>query len=260
MLDNSIKQKLQVALDEAKVGLSRKKEEYTEKHIILNSVLDLYEGKVGNSFSQEDLKILIQEGKDRYEKRIPPGYKDKDKESQQVNKDRYGDTAAYGDLIIWKQLLEKSKNDLKPIIFVTNDVKEDWWRQESGKTLGPRIELLKEFEEKTGQKFYLYTRDNFLKKIKDYLGIDVKEETLEELKILDEKQPVNHYKGKANSFERVELSYIDHHLKTLKRERSNNVLQRLERSSALQQLEELAKKMDQDKEGKNDDDDLEPAL
>lgn len=43
---------------------------------ILDKILDLFDGKVGRGFDEEEIKKIINEGNDRYEKKIPPGYKD----------------------------------------------------------------------------------------------------------------------------------------------------------------------------------------
>ena len=61
----------------------------------------------------------------------------------------------YGDLILWFQIIDYAKEKKCPIIFVTNDVKEDWWQQEKDdKTKDtPRHELLYEFKDKTSQNF-----------------------------------------------------------------------------------------------------------
>lgn len=47
------------------------------------------------------------------------------------------------------------------IIYVTHDQKKDWWQIAKGRTVGPRIELRKEFAEKTKQRFYMYSMESF---------------------------------------------------------------------------------------------------
>ena len=120
---------------------------------ILNKLLKIYDNRTGDPFSEEETEKLKDEAKVRYEKKIPPGYKDNDKEDN-----------PYGDYIIWKQVIHYAKEKKRDIILVTNDKKEDWWNKVCGKTIGPRIELRKEFfEETTGQKFHLYDMFSFLK-------------------------------------------------------------------------------------------------
>lgn len=42
---------------------------------ILDKILELFDGKVGNKFDDEEMKQIIVEGNDRYEKKIPPDIK-----------------------------------------------------------------------------------------------------------------------------------------------------------------------------------------
>ncbi len=131
---------------------------------ILDDILKLFDGKTGDAFSNEKLEEIKHEGETRYKKEIPPGYKDYKK----ATADR--DNNAFGDLIVWKQILNYAKDEAKDIIFVTSDQKEDWWNIVHGKTLGPRIELKKEFYDYTGTKFHMYSVDGFISNIKSVKG------------------------------------------------------------------------------------------
>ena len=142
--------------------------EVTDCHddLILEIVLDLFEGKVGKEYDITELDRIKKEGKDRYEKNIPPGYKDVKKSN---GKD---DNNAYGDLIFWLQLLDYAKDNSVDIILVTDDQKEDWWQILHGKTIGPRPELKKEFYSKTHRNFHMYTMKQFI----EYSGYNKDEE------------------------------------------------------------------------------------
>ena len=122
----------------------------------------------GVPYSYEKMLTIIREGKFRYENEIPPGYKDED--------DKTG-FQMYGDLILWFQIIDYAKENDQPIIFVTNDVKEDWWHQEKGdKTKDtPRHELLYEFNDKTNQSIWFYTTDQLIFKANQYLKTDISE-------------------------------------------------------------------------------------
>lgn len=103
--------------------------------------------QIGNSLSLPEKIEIYREGKLRYSHLVPPGYKDIDKDKSDPTK-----TQKYGDLIIWKELLKKATENESPFIFVTDDEKEDWWDIKSyshhsvkGELLGPRQELLSEF-------------------------------------------------------------------------------------------------------------------
>ncbi len=124
---------------------------------ILNKILMIFEDRVGRQIDEGELKIIKEEGKERYEKAIPPGYKD-DKKKKNID----DDNNAYGDLIIWKQIIKYAKEHEVGIVYVTHDQKEDWWNIVKGKTIGPRIELRREFSKETGQDFHMYSMNSFI--------------------------------------------------------------------------------------------------
>lgn len=128
---------------------------------ILSEILDIYDARTGAPFDPKELENIKNEGKRRYEAQIPPGYKDAKKA-----KDGF-DNNAFGDLIVWKQILKYAKEQSKSIIFVTHDQKDDWWETPRGKTIGPRYELRKEFLDCVGtdMMFHMYTMDGFITQI-----------------------------------------------------------------------------------------------
>jgi hypothetical protein len=69
----------------------------------------------------------------------------------------------YGDFVIWSQLLKHAHATKVPIVFITDDAKEDWYWTHKGKKLGPRPELRNEMMRTAGVDMYIYTTDNFVK-------------------------------------------------------------------------------------------------
>ncbi len=118
-------------------------------------VSDLFAGRVGAKPTEERLAAIRKDGEDRYAKRVPPGFEDAKKASEGGDK--------FGDLIIWKEMIEKAKTDQRPIIFVTDDGKADWWYIHHGKKLGPHPDLVEEFLAITGQQFHIYELLQFLR-------------------------------------------------------------------------------------------------
>jgi len=114
------------------------------------------EGGGFNPTLAETINEIKTEGKDRYDKKIPPGFKDDVSEKQKNGKQ-------YGDLIIWHQMMDKANAIKKPIIFVSEDVKEDWWLVKDSNRIMPLPQLKKEFNDKTGVDFHIYTAEQFLK-------------------------------------------------------------------------------------------------
>lgn len=145
---------------------------------IKDFLTNLFQGRITSAYDHDRLTQIYKEGKERYEKEIPPGYKDfKHKKESDEN-------SLYGDLIIWKQIIDYTKDSKKPIIFVTDDLKEDWWYKFNGKTISPRPELLKEFSDETEQKILIYNADSFLSYAKEQMGADIDDTILDEIKTL----------------------------------------------------------------------------
>lgn len=146
---------------------------------VLATVLSIFDKKVGSPFSPEEMNTIRAEGTERYAKQIPPGFCDA-KKSNDGDKNN-----AYGDLIIWKQILAYSAENHIDIIYVTHDQKEDWWTKVKGRTVGPRIELRKEFYERTGQNFYMYSMDSFLEQYSRRKGQEADQSVIDEVTQID---------------------------------------------------------------------------
>jgi len=125
---------------------------------ILDRITLLVSGKTGASLPPEELDKVPAEADARYKLAIPPGYKDKDKPAPK----------RYGDYIAWKELLAYAAEAKKPVIFVTDDDKDDWWRKHEGRTVGPHPALRKEFETRSGTMFYMYHVDQFMQYAQEY--------------------------------------------------------------------------------------------
>ncbi len=180
---------------------------------VLNKLLKLFEHRVGDGFLEAELEKIKKEGEERYTKKAPPGYKD-EKKGEENNE--------YGDLIVWKEILSYSKSNKKDIIFVTGDQKEDWWHKVCGKTLGPRIELKKEFFKETNQKFFMYSMNGFLTQYNDNKpSYKIEEKAINEVKnyenILKERiNPISHKRYRIlekqkqeNEIRRLKQIFID---------------------------------------------------
>lgn len=210
---------------------------------ILDKILELFDGKVGNKFDDEEMKQIIVEGNDRYEKKIPPGYKDAIKKSGIL------DNNAYGDLIVWKEILRFSKKEKKNIIYVTHDQKEDWWNKVRGKTVGPRVELRREFMEETNNKFHMYTMNNFIRRFEDNKGIKIDQSIIDEVKsvqiFINEKSFKTKYFDIYSGLSVEEKKLLKLRNRIEKLENSNrkrrNSIARLEKKYSLQEMPDEAR-------------------
>ncbi|MFF7108146.1 PIN-like domain-containing protein [Pseudomonas sichuanensis] len=140
---------------------------------------EIFDGKVGEPYSDERLEEIIVQGSVRYAEGIPPGFKDA---SKNVGGSLEQRLAPFGDYIVWLQILDKAKSDKRSVIFVTGDNKEDWWLKQSGRTVGPLPELVSEFVNFTDQKFYMYLPDRFLEHAADFLKQEVPTQAVEEVR------------------------------------------------------------------------------
>lgn len=114
----------------------------TEKRI--NDIFDFINklkdnNKVGNEITFNNRLDIIAEGELRYRYCIPPGFEDSAKSG--IDK--------FGDLFVWKEILEIPRiKEVSNIIFLTNDVKIDWWElDKEKKPVKIHNELLNEFKE-----------------------------------------------------------------------------------------------------------------
>lgn len=163
---------------------------------IKDKLAEIYEGKVGKEWSQVELASLCKEGELRYNNKIPPGYKDKGKN----NNTEKNDYSQYGDLIIWKDVIGYSKVKCCPIIYVTNDTKEDWFWSVEGRTIGPRPELIKEFIDNTKHLICIYTLSEFVDYAMKRDQKKVDEKAIEELRQLETlKEKIEENENSASS-------------------------------------------------------------
>ncbi|PTV51033.1 PIN-like domain-containing protein [Acinetobacter pittii] len=148
----------------------------------------LFENKVGNPpQDQKELDDLYKIAESRYKNKIPPGYLDESKvdiciDSNLTYKKKFGD------YIVWHQILEytKQNSNIKDVIFITNDLKEDWWKKydASGEKFNqPRPELIDEALN-VGEiiNFVMYDSEKFLSYASDYLDVKVSDNAVKEVR------------------------------------------------------------------------------
>lgn len=136
--------------EEIKRFYSNEKKKYSETQNtkIYDEMKDWLGVKVGNGFKIHEIIKIMWEGEVRYKNIIPPGYEDESKKNGNV----------FGDLIIWKEILDKAKKTNADIVFVTEDLKGDWDNPKSRKLLN------QEFNEETG-------KDIQVLKLEDYQNV-----------------------------------------------------------------------------------------
>ncbi|MCQ2352476.1 MAG: PIN-like domain-containing protein [Victivallaceae bacterium] len=146
--------------------------DYLHNDSILEKLALFFDGKIGPEYSKEEKEAQKKIAQERFEKLIPPGFKDEKKNSDEK----------YGDYFFWHQVLEKSRTEKKDVILVTSERKEDWWEKIHGKIIGPRKELLEEATKIANQVILIYRTEYFLELAVEKLKVDVSAETVEEVK------------------------------------------------------------------------------
>lgn len=141
-------------------------------------VLSMLDGalvdRVGPPMPELDYKTAVLEGQRRASAGEPPGFADAKKLDR-------GSEGAAGDYLVWEQILiEASKRGSGIVVFVTGDVKKDWWRYEGNSARGPRLELAREMKERCGARLYLLRPETLLE-FADALAVRVAPSSLEDV-------------------------------------------------------------------------------
>lgn len=119
---------------------------------------------VGRKYEYHELLEIVKEGELRYRNKIPPGYEDySEKEGFQK----------YGDLILWKQIIEHIQEKETNVIFITDDQKEDWLIKTKNGEYFPRFELELELQSLGGKNLLIYNQSDFLRTANEFLSTKV---------------------------------------------------------------------------------------
>lgn len=166
-----IKVKINETVESIKSDLKTKKDSHPDlikNDKILSKINDLFDERVGEPYSDVDLRDLYKKGEARFSEKIAPGYEDSKKEGNKK----------YGDFIIWSQIIKQAKITKKNVIFITDDRKDDWWLRVNGKTIGPKPELIAEINAEAGVDFYMYQSDPFIEFAAKYLKSDINKDEI----------------------------------------------------------------------------------
>jgi hypothetical protein len=151
--------------------------DYLTDDPLRDALADIFDDKVGQSYPDERMKKLQKEADERFERKQPPGYLDAKKNGGRK----------YGDVILWMQIIEHAGQQKKPIIFVTDDRKDDWWQRHAGRTIGPRPQLVQEFTDKTGVPFHMYASDQFIEHAQRFLKLADQQQAVDETRRIKER-------------------------------------------------------------------------
>lgn len=155
-----IKETVKDQHDKRKVELQHVKDD----DILFNQLSQM---SIGKPYAFNEVMSIIEEGELRYRNLIPPGYMDAPKKAG---------TQKYGDLIIWKEILQQAQSVSKPVIYVCDDFKEIYVDDKKSGCYTPRHEMIREFIDETGYDIWIYPMLDFIKAMeKRIIDPDMKE-------------------------------------------------------------------------------------
>ncbi|HGN8864993.1 PIN-like domain-containing protein [Klebsiella michiganensis] len=159
--------------------------DFLNKHdTVRDRISDLLSSQIGAAPDQKRINELEEKGKKRYELLIPPGFEDAKTKNDSFHYNGVTYKSMYGDWFIWSELLELvAQKACKGVIFISNDVKDDWFFKTGGKTRGPLEHLKTELKSSgNGTELLLYTSSSFLHNANNFLsGNKVSEEAIKEI-------------------------------------------------------------------------------
>jgi len=132
--------------DKIKKFYSNEKGKYTksQNQDAINAVEIWLHDKIDRGLTIKETISIFEEGSIRYDNDIPPGFKDKTKS-----------TNRFGDLLIWKELIKKARQDEVDIVYITLDRKDDWNNPESLNI------LFQEFHEETNKDIQILSLEEY---------------------------------------------------------------------------------------------------
>lgn len=193
-----IVEQIRNSLTAAKESLENDKKDHPDFSVsdpLCERVTELFDGKTGARFDDAKLAEVYGDAEERFKILRPPGFSDA------KNK---GIPEKYGDVVIWFELMQYAKVEAKPLVFVTDDRKEDWWVKKNGKTISTRPELLEEFSKETKSSIYIYQSDQFIEYAFKFFDIEDAQPAIEEVQQVRKQDEAREAKL-STAFERIDL-------------------------------------------------------
>ncbi|HHV7367705.1 PIN domain-containing protein [Escherichia coli] len=187
-LQQELQQSIDLYIKEKIEPRINSKKKIAEHDFIRDNIDDIIGANIGNIPTQEHINSINELGQKRYLNKRPPGFKDESKKDVSFFSNiEFQDK--YGDLYLWKEIIEKAKDEkIENVIFVCDDNKSDWWFIHAGKTHGPLEALKTEIcTEAKIIEFRLINQLTFLHEAKQFLdNINISDSSLKEVEELSQ--------------------------------------------------------------------------
>lgn len=183
-ITNSFNEKVDKFFDEFSIFKDQIKTEFTQRKTdierysaedsdeIFKRIKKIF--KVGKKYDFKSKMKITQEGELRKRLKIAPGFNDDFKEGLQQ----------FGDLIIWKQIIDLAKENNQSVIFITNDIKKGDWcdlDEKGDRIKNPKEELFDEMYDEVGKCFWMYSFSQFIYFVNEKTEHKLTKEVIEEI-------------------------------------------------------------------------------
>lgn len=208
-----------------------------ENDIVHKFVTKMKQSSCTDGFSMLELIDIYEEGEKRFKYKMPPGVTDISKPN---NGEEYSDFVLkkYGDLIIWKEMLRKVKGKDVTLIFIENELKEDWWSYSKNRPKRIPLIMEQEFNKESGvnSKFYMVSFDELISHWGNILNIQPNS-ILEITKRMDFVRKIEAYliSNQAN----ILIKYIEEDTEKIKKYICNNLLNKSVGSDNIEEIEDV---------------------
>ncbi len=155
---------------------------------ILERAKAILAGRSGDAYGATELAAKLTDAQARFDRRQPPGFDDVKKAGDRQ----------FGDVVLWFQLLDKAMREPGPIIFVTDDRKEDWWLKRDDEIIAPHPDLVSEMEA-AGSAFRMLVPEQFMTLGEALLGITPLRDATDEVR--DISYQIMYLEGRDGSME-----------------------------------------------------------
>ena len=143
--------------------------EDTAKDPIIASLTPILQERVSSPLPDDELLAAKKEARQRIADQRPPGWRDARKRENPE-----------GDYLIWYETLREAKRRETDVLFVTGDVKDDWWWKQKGEAKGPLPELANEMREVAGVRLFMLRPESLLVNAGNILDISVSNATVKD--------------------------------------------------------------------------------
>ncbi|MGW3895695.1 PIN-like domain-containing protein [Micromonospora profundi] len=167
--------KVLLNVDEFKDAAATDAARDTNTDVVLRSLAPILRGRVGEPLDEQDLAVALVEAQRRLNEKVPPGYMDREKDNVE----------GAGDYLVWEQSLREAETRHSDVLFVTGDVKEDWWRTEAGERRGPRVELVDELRDRAGVRLFMARPAQLISYARAVLSVTVREDSVQDADRVD---------------------------------------------------------------------------